>query len=348
MKVIFYKLIKIDNEEKEAVFADFENQEHINAYVRRILDSCATASVERKYKFDSTLTTTKDRITKLIMQQDVDEIATELGMRLAKVENDTNAANPQLKGKIPLGILLLALADMETDDHDFKLMVIKSDYDEFIAERTGQLDAGLSIKNQIFKTCVYDVNIKNQSIEWKQISTSDSTKRKAEYWSKTFLELEELYSDDSNTVVAYDQIKKKILDPIKSNGYKSDWLLLSNETITYMRSEGPFDLDYYRDSIIGTYNPYDKGVCVEKLKQKVDKLRELGKFDPVFNKVPSKIKDKIKNSIKLSDELELHIKHEIAGVQIILLPATTSDGRKGITIVSESGYEYALGLKSQS
>lgn len=287
MNVIFYKLIKIDNEEIEAIFAAFENQEHINAYVKRILDSCASASVERKYKFDNTLTTTKDRITKLIMQQDVDAVVTELGRRLAKVENDTNTANPQLKGKIPIGILLLALVDMETEDHHFKLMVIKSDYDEFIAERTGLLDAGLSIKNQIFKTCVYDVNINEQSIEWKQISTSDSTKRKAEYWSKTFLELEELHSDEINTVTAYDQIKRKILDPIKNNGYKSDWLLLSNATIAYMRSEGTFDLDYYRDNIIGSYNPYNNGFSVEKLKQKVDKLRETGKFDAVFKKVPS-------------------------------------------------------------
>jgi len=347
MNVIFYKLIKIDNEEIEAIFAAFENQEHINAYVKRILDSCASACVERKYKFDNTLTTTKDRIIKLIMQQDVDAVATELGKRLAKVENDTNTANPQLKGKIPIGILLLALVDMETEDHHFKLMVIKSDYDEFIAERTGLLDAGLSIKNQIFKTCVYDVNINEQSIEWKQISTSDSTKRKAEYWSKTFLELEELHSDEINTVTAYDQIKKKILDPIKNNGYKSDWLLLSNATIAYMRSEGTFDLDYYRDNIIGSYRPYNNGVSVEKLKQKVDKLRETGKFDAVFKKVPSKIKDKINNSIKLSDELELHIKREIAGVQNVLLPATTPDGRKGITIISEAGYEYAEGLNSQ-
>ena len=39
MNVIFYKLIKIDNEEIEAIFAAFENQEHINAYVKRILES---------------------------------------------------------------------------------------------------------------------------------------------------------------------------------------------------------------------------------------------------------------------------------------------------------------------
>lgn len=345
MKVVYYNLLKIDNVAVTASVATFEEQDNINDYVMRILVNCANAQVERKYKFDETLDTTKKRIEKLIRQQNVDEVALELGNRLAKVENDSNTANAHLKGKIPIGILLLALVDMETDGKDFKLMVIKSDYDEFIAENTGKLGTGLSMKNQIFKTCLFNVKMGEECFEWGQISTSDSTKRKAEYWCKTFLELIELLSDETNTINAYEQIKKFVLEPLRKNGYKADWFILSNYTIGYMRSEGTFDLDYFRNHIIGAIHPIDPRLDIEKLKEKVDKLREKGKFDAVFTKVPEVIKDKVKNVIKLTEEIDLKIKHEIAGMQNVIIPAELDDGRKGVTIVSENGYEYAKGLK---
>lgn len=345
MKVVYYNLLKIDNVAVTASVATFEEHDNINEYVMRILVNCANAQVERTYRFDETLDTTKNRIEKLILQQDVDAVALELGNRLAKVENDSNTANAHLKGKIPTGILLLALVDMETDGNDFKLMLIKSDYDEFIAENTGKLGTGLSMKNQIFKTCQFNVTFGEDSFEWGQISTSDSTKRKAEYWCKTFLELAELLSDETNTINAYEQIKRYVLEPLRKSGHKSDWLILSNYTIGYMRSEGTFDLDYYRNNIIGSFHPTGQGVDIEALKAKLDKLRDKGKFDAVFTKVPEVIKDKVKNVIKLTDEIDLKIKHEIDGMQNIIIPAELDDGRKGVTIVSENGYEYAKDLK---
>ena len=68
MKVVYYNLLKIDNVAVTASVATFEEQDNINDYVMRILVNCANAQVERKYKFDETLDTTKKRIEKLIRQ----------------------------------------------------------------------------------------------------------------------------------------------------------------------------------------------------------------------------------------------------------------------------------------
>lgn len=83
---------------------------------------------------------------------------------------------------------------------------------------------------------------------------------------------------------------------------------------------------------------------ISELEDKVEKLRNSGKFDATFTKVPEEIKDKLKEYIKLTDEIDLKIKHDVAGIENVILKADLEDGRKGITIVSREGYEYAKGL----
>lgn len=346
MRVVYNKLLKIENETGLASFASFENTVNIDGYVMRILQKCANSPVERRYKLSTVLNTTKDRVTKLIDQVDVDEVSLAMGTHLSVVEQNANQKYAQLKGKIPTGILLIALADMETDGNDHKLIIIKCDYDEFIAEGTGQQSSGLSVKNQIFKTCQYNIKINDDSFVWGEITASDSTKRCASYWHSEFLELEEQISDDENTKNAYETIKRKILNPLKKD-HKPDYWILYNNTIAYMRRTGTFDLDEYKNNIIGAYTPYDNTLKIDDLKDKVEKLRSLNKFDATFTKVPSVITDRVKDLIKLTDELELKVKHNINGMENVIMKYEGNDGRKGITIISQNGYDYAKGLQRQ-
>ena len=344
MEVVYYKILKIDNEAGQASFASFENVDNIQIYVMNILNKCASAPTERRYKFCVNKQTTKQRIENLIKEIDIEGNSLELGNDLAKVEMNSNIAHAQLKGKIPIGILLIALADMQTDEDDYKLILIKSDYDEFIAEGTGTQSSGLSIKNQIFKTCIYNIKKQDNGFTWDDITASDSTKRSASYWHSTFLELEECISDKDNTINAFHQIKSKILTPIKKD-HKPDYLVLYNATVGYMRQAGVFNLDYYKNNIIGLHTPFDVTLNIDELKDKVEKLRRSGKFDATFTKVPDEIKDKLKDYIRLTNEIDLKIKQDVAGIENVILKADLVDGRKGITIVSQEGYEYAKGLE---
>ena len=345
MRTIYYKLLRLTNQAGTAEFANFEFLGNIENYVTNILVQTANASVERKYKFNVNLHTTKDRIDSLLTKEGGEREVTmlELGNHLASIEKEFNDNNQHLKGKIPDGVLLIAYVDMETDEGDYKVIILKSDYDEFIAEHTGQQSTGLSVKNQIFKTCQFNVKWHEQTYVIGQIAASDSTKRQAAYWLKDFLELEAIRQDKENTEKAYELIKKKILNPLKEN-HKPDYLILYNSTISYMRSEGMFDLDHYRDEIIGGYTPYDDTLDVNTLKAKVDQLRASDKFDAQFSKVPTAITDKLKSVIKLTDELYLDIKHEIPGMESKILPYEEGQ-KKGITIISQEGYDYAKGVK---
>lgn len=99
------------------------------------------------------------------------------------------------------------------------------------------------------------------------------------------------------------------------------------------------------NTIIGLHTPFDATLNIDELKDKVEKLRSTGKFDAKFTKVPDEIKDKIKEYIKLTNEIDLKIKQDVAGIENVILKADLVDGRKGITIVSQEGYEYAKGLE---
>ncbi len=344
MRTIYYKLLRLTNQAGTAEFANFEFLDNIEIYVTKILVQTANAAVERKYKFKETLHTTKDRIYNLlsIAEDGLNPTMLEMGNHLSSIEKEFNDNNPHLKGKIPDGVLLIAYVDMETDEGDYKIIILKSDYDEFIAEHTGQQSTGLSLKNQIFKTCQFNVRWHENTYEIMQIAASDSTKRQAAYWLKDFLELEAIRQDKENTEKAYDLIKKKILNPLKEN-HKPDFLILYNSTISYMRSDGMFDMDYYRDEIIGNYRPYDNTLDVNDLKSKLNQLRDSDKFDAQFIKVPTAIKDKLKSVIKLTDELYLNIKHDIPGMDTKIQPYDQGQ-KKGITIISQEGYEFAKGV----
>lgn len=347
MKVIYYKLLKISNDTGTVEFAKFEFLDNIENYVMRILVETTGANVERKYRFNENLHTTENQIYKLLVKngEELDNNILEMGKHLAAVEKKFNDTHPHLNGQIPDGVLLVAYTDMETDDKDFKVIILKSDYDEFIAENTGQQSTGLSVHNQIFKTCQYNVKWHENEFEIGQIAASDSTRRQAVYWLKDFLELEAIRQDKENTEKAYELIKKKILNPIKTN-HRPDYLILYNSTIAYMRVEGMFDLDYYRDEVIGKYTPYDDTLDINSLKREVDKLRKSDKFDAQFTKVPSAIKDKLKSIISLTNEIDLNIKQNIPNMGSTILPYEKGV-EKGITIISPRGYEYAKGLKGR-
>lgn len=344
MRTGYYKLLKISNGQGTASTANFELRDNIETYVMNILTKTANANVERKYEFNPDLRTTRGRINELLTKGEDERNTTilEMGNHLARIEKNFNDTNQHLKGKIPDGMLLVAYVDMQTDEGEYKIVILKSDYDVFIADVTGQQSTGLSVRNQIFKTCQFNVRRNEQEYEIWQISASDSTNRQAAYWLKDFLELKPIRQDKENTEKAYEQIKKKILNPIMKD-HKPDYLILYNSTIAYMRQNGMFNLDYYKDEIIGKYKPFDRSLDIEALKNKVDGLRNSDKFDAQFRKEPSAITDKVKAVIKLTDEIDLKIKHNIPSLESQILPYKKGNS-KGITIISKEGYEYAQGL----
>lgn len=336
MAISDYKIIYIDNLNGDAHEADFQETENIDKYTSDLL-ALAKARQDRRYKFNENKRTTRDRILSIAAVKTIGNIAIELGKDLACSEKNTNEDIKHLKTQIPLGVLIVAYGE---DDNNEFVLLLKSDYDKFISEATGKIQSGLSLKNQIFKTCQFIIKRGVNDVEFAEITTSDSTKRQSQYWHKDFLELEPVYSNKENTEKAYAAIKNEILKPVKKSS-PSDFGPLQQLTVGYFRQSGTFDIDYFRNEILGTYQPQDpEKVNIEKLQSKIDKIKKANTFDSVFEKVPSSVKDRIKGLHKLTDEMDLKVKNDIPNPKNIILPYE-ENGRKGLTIISNKGYEFA-------
>ena len=240
MEILDYQIIYIDNIEGTASIAVFPEKESIDKYTIDLITR-AFSKQDRKYKFNDNKRTTRDRVLNIAANKSIGDWGTELGNDLASSERNKNEEIRHLKNQIPLGVLIVAYGHDENKEF---ILLLKSDYDKFISEATGQIQTGLSLKNQIYKTCRFSIYRGEHDVQFSEITTSDSNKRQSEYWHKDFLELIPIYSDNHNTTTAYNALKD-IFKPFQKSA-PSDYHTMRQMTIGYFRQEGTFDIDYFR------------------------------------------------------------------------------------------------------
>lgn len=340
MEIIYNCLYKIDINNNLVTKEEFGEDCNIKTYIIKLLDKSIENEGDREYIFENSSTTMKTYLDSMINNTiERDNISLKIAERLLQEETTTQLRMDHLV-EILKGILIISYVKMTETEN--KLIISKADYNEFIEENTGSLKSGLPTKKKVFKAFIANVKRIDGSIS--KLITYDLNTKRTTYWWKDFLELEEKRSDERNTELAYNAIKNKILNPIKKD-FKRDWLCLSNITIGYFRGEGIFDLDFYRDIIIGNYTPYDDKLPINQLKEKINKLTSQYKFDCRFNKKPDIIKDKFKNILNLTPEIDLVIKHNVANIENTFVPYIDKENKRYIAIMSEDGYEYAKGCQ---
>ncbi len=345
MRTVYSIFYKIDNVAQTATVANFEIPVNINVYIQELIQDCAEKAGDREYIFDNTRGLTKSRILCIVKDENRIDKALELAERLTKVEYDSNERHRNLKSKIPTGILLVAYVDMELDGrNEYKVILAKADYTEFIEEVTGQKKTGLPTKKKLFKSFIANVQWSEEAPELINMKTYDPQKDRAQYWWDTFLELSEVRSDEENTVNAMKLLKKEILIPIKEQ-HPEAYLPLYNTTIRYMRARGDFDLEHFRDNVFGAQVINDPSFSMERWKNKITNLtKEEKRFDRNFTKTPEIIKERsYSTELELTPLIDLRIKKDFAAREKIIRPVK-EHGDEGIFIKSEKGFKFANGL----
>ena len=97
-----------------------------------------------------------------------------------------------------------------------------------------------------------------------EIVTFDVNSKQSKYWYDEFLDLKALHDNGENTERAFNYLKSKILDPVKKKS-KSDYLVLWNTTVAYMRSAGEFSMGHYADNILAVYKPEENSLNMNEL-----------------------------------------------------------------------------------
>lgn len=346
MKLIYSRLIKIDQTNQEVAFEEFNGVENLNRYIMNMIEEIAENDGDRVYKFKDTFTTMANYIQDFMEDKSRDEVSYNIAKRLLRIESDAQKSYGQFTS-LQKGILLVAYCDMETTGHDYKVLISKADYNEFIEENTGALKNGLPTKRKVFKAYVANVKLDGRVFRIDKNTTYDVNANMAKYWYDGFLELEPVVDNETNTRKAFDAIDKFLLAPLKKK-HKADYMHLRNATIHYMRSEGEFDINYYADNVLNAgYVPLDDGLDMAVLVEKVREFPKKHKFDKKFTKVPSTIKAKVRDVIRLTNNIDLVLKDYIPNIDHVILPREVN-GKKYIMIESEDGYKYASGRNEKN
>lgn len=337
----FYRIYSIEKETRQARLQHFESEDNIADYIRQIIEENGTHH-DRRYKFRDDDTYFSTAINNLLVNGvDIDQQCQEIADRLLAKETEANNRIRQTNKSIPPSFLIISLITGE--GNNMQMLFIKADKTNFINTASGNLDVGLPAKRKIFKSCVFTIAIQREGLSFTNVISHDANSQgKAVYWYHDFLCLDEQKSDEANTRDAYKQIKKKILDPIKKD-HPHDYINMRNAIIHYMRSDGDFDTEQFRDDVIGGFHPFDEDLDIRKLKDKVNAIFEDGDIDRRFQKVTNVITEKFKDNVKLTNDIELHLLQDIPNASR-LIKAGEDDGHKYIKIYSEEGYKYAEGL----
>jgi hypothetical protein len=266
-----------------------------------------------------------------VVDGDRNQIALDIANRLLRIETQVQGRLDHLDLEVQKGILLQAL--VEDGNHNY-YVIVKAEHSDFINERDNRRATGLPIKKKIFKSFAAAIDSRNR-VRYAKVSDSNSVI--SSYWWSKFLELLEEYTDEHNTVEAFDAIERNVLNKIKEE-HPSDYLYLRNATVAYFRSKEEFVLEDYISELIDEYKPESDTLEVSTLSKKISELPEKSGFDGRFNIRKDKIKKRIITRLPLTNQLDLIIKENIVWGETV--KAIRHEGAKYLRIRTDEGFDY--------
>ena len=342
METEYLRLIKIDHDNNCVEVENIDEQENVRDYVMAIIEQISENAGDREYRFNAEEITMKTHLDNLVLNKNRDEQSITIANRLLSKENQAQERYSRIT-EIQKGILLIGFCKMT--DIEYKVVICKADYTEFIEEATGQKRNGLPTKKKIFKSFCGNVTMNAGVHTFGKLVTYDVNSNQAKYWYSDFLHLEVCLDDTENTKKAFNYIIARIIDPLQKE-HPHEHLRLWNMTVGYMRSEGEFSIDHYADNILGTYRPED-GLDMAPLVRKAKELPSKYGFDNRFNKVPNAIKSRFKQEYKLTDDIKLTLTNHIQNLGNTIKAYKDPEDNKYIMIKSEEGYRIANTIRNE-
>ncbi|WP_423737178.1 hypothetical protein [Chitinophaga caseinilytica] len=339
MEIVFNALFKIDIQDKEALSVPLpERTEDLKSYIIDLLDKIIANPDKKGFEFESETTEIRSLINKILVVEDHDidkynEYCLTIANRLHRKEIESDRRN-NLQVDLIKGIAVISL--VKFDNNIRKLIISKSDYNEFLDVQSYNRRQGFPIKKKIYKAFVAEINEDNEIIK---VAVYDTNSVFTVYWYRDFLELKQVHTDEYNTDKVFNIIETKILTPIKKVS-KRDYIDLWNATVRYFRIKPEFSLDGFVGEIFTGHVPFDDRVDTKDLASKTRKQFEKGGFDSQFGIVAKIISKRFKKSISLTPQIDLNLKEGIQNLKGTIQRFKEGNGNKWIMIRTDEGFEY--------
>jgi len=162
MDICFNKLYKIDINQNEAnQEPPYKNDGNFKKYIQGMLELLSTKSPDRLYTFNSEHTEVRKLISNILTKHEYEDTSKAIANRLLLKEKEAQdiVDKRKLGVNIQQGMLIVSLVKMTNKAK--KLIILKVDYDEFIAELTGEIATGLSTRKKMYKAFVGEINNQN-------------------------------------------------------------------------------------------------------------------------------------------------------------------------------------------
>lgn len=328
------KIFRIDFHQSSVDTIDQSNFPHdFTLYLEGLIELMILGSSGRVFRFESESTQVRGQIAMLLNGGDFSIVSTTIANRLLRIEKTAQADIAHLGIEIQKGIIVQALIN---DSGIRKYVICKADHNEFLNELNFTLTRGLPIKKKVFKGFICSLN-SDQTVSDNLVYDQLQTK----YWWFDFLELTKVHSDEDNTQNAFDAIDKGVLVKLKKK-HPQDYMHLSNSNVRYFRAKDNFDMNEFIAEVFDGYEPFDKRLDIEDVKQKIRNLSSNTRkpFDEQFSIVKKQIKKRFIKDIPLTAQIELHFKEEVPNLESVVTAEQGPDGTKYVKVKSEQGYQY--------
>lgn len=322
IRIIDYVSNKVYRRDTPTEFSDYVEQ--LIAYINdnTSIRECRTRSKDTKV-INCVLDIINNQLDDEIVTNRVNEIADHmLSVERHVQEKVSNITNVQ-KGSLIQALLY----DADTNKHIY--LLAKVEHTDFVDDSDFSFKSGFSKDtNKIWKSCIFDID----DIGAEQFDAKVYSQNKAKYWYDSYLELDQVTTDEANTEKAFKALDATLARCVKQK-YPKDYTVLRNGLIAYFKTHNFIDYDDMVKSEFENYSSTD--IEKDKMDKMINMLHELPekyKFDKQFNTVPAVISARIKKTYEVYRGIELKITDAIYDIENVIEACREADGKRYLKI----------------
>ena len=332
---IVIQTIRIIDYENNAVHV-IDPPQTFSEYIRQLVAYVNANNSVREYRTRSINTEVISCILDIVRNQiDTDFVTSKIDFianRLLLKECEAQTSVAHLETSVQKGSLIQALLyDDESDKHTF--LLAKVEHTDFVDDSDFSFKSGFSKDmKKLWKSCIFEIeDLGAISFQAKVYSNTV-----AKYWYDSFLELDQVVSDEVNTDKAFRAIDSALNRNVK-NIAPRDHFILRNSLIAYFKSNDFIDYDTMIQSTLENYVPVE--LEKEKMDKVIERIRELPEkhnFDKQFNSVSSVINAKIKKLYDVCQGIQLKITDALDDLDGTISAYRDTDGNRYIRIKTDN------------
>ena len=301
-------------------------------YVGELIEHINRNDSVRDYKTRSRYTEVISGAIAISSQKDNADVVRErtnsIANRLLVKEVEAQGHIGRLNTNVQKGSLIQALL-FDEQEHKHVYLLAKVEHSTFVDDVDFSFKTGFSKdKKTIWKSCLIDLPPEESDEYYAKVYSNTSAK----FWSDDFLELDEMISDETNTLKSFKAIETVLNTNLRGVATK-DHTVLRNGFIAYYKGQEHIDFSEMVNYILGQYDPVDVDAAkVADIREKILQLPEKKGFDWQFNSAPKTINARIRKTYEVNDGIQLKITDAIENLNETIVAYQDENGVRYLRI----------------